>query len=249
MFEFRFYAVADGRMASELALVHDMAIAGAPDVAGGPPHHGETLWERYGVPKPLGSWITLSGARTPGFLYIMKWPSLAERDARFPRFWSDPFWRARRSELTDGMPLVDQIENWLLDPLPQWEALRSPEAGSDLGGIHELRVDDILNGSQRDAADALADVDLALLKREGATVLGFFEVAIGPDRPRFVTLLAWPDLATQIRGWRHHDADEAVVAQRRRERERFGRPLVLASAQHLLQPVDWNRPGADLGAA
>jgi hypothetical protein len=36
MYEFRFYAVAHGHMASELALVYDMAISGALDVLGGP---------------------------------------------------------------------------------------------------------------------------------------------------------------------------------------------------------------------
>lgn len=249
VFEFRFYAVASGRMASELALVHDMAIAGAPDVEGGPPHHGESLWERYGVPKPLGSWVTLSGARAPGFLYIMKWNSLAERDARFPRFWTDPFWRARRAELTDGMPLVDAIENWLLDPLPQWEGLRRTGDAAEIGGVHELRVDNILNGSQRDAADILGRVDLPALKRHGATVLGLFEVVIGPERPRFVTLIAWPDLETQAAAWGAVDGDPAIAAQRRHEQERYGRRLFSSCNQHLLQPVDWNRPRTDLGAA
>lgn len=247
VFEFRFYHVASGRMASELALVHDMAVAGAPDVEGGPPHHRETLWERYGVPRPLGSWVTLSGPAAPGFLYIMKWPSLAERDARFPRFWSDPFWRARRGQLTDGMPLVDSIENWLLNPLPEWTTLAESD-DAEAGGVHELRVEDILNGSQREAAEVLASVDLPAARRLGAKVLGFFEVSIGPDRPRFVTLLAWPDLESQTKARLSLDADGTIAAQRARERQRHGRALVLSTRQHLLQPVEWNLPRTDLGA-
>ncbi|MCV0394901.1 MAG: NIPSNAP family protein [Rhizobiaceae bacterium] len=248
LFEFRFYAVASGRMASELALVHDMAIAGAPDTEGGPPEHEQTLWERYGVPRPLGSWVTLSGAATPGFLYIMKWRDLGERDARFPRFWLDRFWRARRAQLTDGMTLVDSIENWVMEALPQWESLREQGQPTESGGVHELRVQDVLNGSQAEAADVLATIDLPALKRRGAKVMGLFEVAIGPGRPRFVILLAWPDLQTQIDGWLAFDRDVEVTAQRERERAKHGRRLFSTSQQHLLQPVKWNRPRTDFGA-
>lgn len=248
MFEFRFYAVASGRMASELALVHDMAIAGAPAVPGGPPTHPETLWDRYGVPKPVGSWTTVAGAHSPGFLYIIRWQSLAQRDACFPRFWSDPFWRARRAELTDGMTLVDSIENWLLDPLPTWRGLREP-AGPAVGGLHELRVQDILNGHQAEAAEALASVDLPVAAEHGARLLGLFEVVIGPGRPRFVTLLAWPDADAQFAAARTMEADPRLAAQRRREAGRHGRRLFGSLQQHLLDPVAWNTPAPNLGEA
>lgn len=249
IFEYRFYQVASGRMASELALVHGMAVAGAPDVEGGPPVHEETLWQRYGVPRPLGSWITIAGARTPGFLYILKWNSLQERDACFPRFWTDPFWRARRAQLTDGMPLVDSIENWLLDAMPQWQGLRAPGDAVEVGGVHELRVDSILNGSQREAADVLARIDLAALQQRGATVLGMFEVSIGPERPRFVTLLAWPDIETQFEAWQGVERDASIHAERARETAKHGRPLVVSTQQYLLQPMEWNRPRTDFGAS
>ena len=247
MFEFRFYSVASGRMASELALVHDMAIAGAPDVEGGPPVHAETLWERYGVPKPVGSWTTVAGSDMPGFLYIMKWPSMAERDARFPKFWADPFWRARRSQLTDGMPLVDSIENWILNPLSCWTTLRDTGSETEVGGLHELRVQDILNGSQAEAADTLATVDLPIARDHGARLLGLFEVTLGPARPRFVTLLAWPDADAQFDAARSIDSHPEILAARARERDRHGRRLFARTRHHLLDPVSWNAPAPNLG--
>jgi hypothetical protein len=249
MYEFRFYSVAHGRLASELALVYDMAIAGAPVEPGGAPANKETLWERYGVPKPIGSWTALSGRRTPAFLYILKWDSLAQRDERFPRFWNDPFWRARRAELTDGMPLVDSIENWLLDPCPAWDKAREDEASQPVGGVHEMRIQPVLNGSQVHAADVLAEVDLPRLKSLGARLLGVFEVAIGPNRPTFVILLAWPDIDAQHRAWFAMDRDAGILAQRQAERERYGRRLFGSVDAYLLEPAPWNVPLANFGAA
>lgn len=246
MFEFRFYAVSSGRMVNELALVHDMAIAGAPEVPGGPPGQGTSLWARYGVPTPRGSWIAVSGRQTPGFLYLMKWDSLAQRDANFPRFWTDPFWRARRAELTDGMPLVDSIESWLLDPLPGWDRLREAPHPA-VGGMHEVRVLPVLNGSQAEAARVLMSVDIPALQGQGARLLGAFEVVIGPDRPRFVLMLAWPDADAQARGWGAVEQAPAILAQREAEQARFGRPLWHTADSWLLDPVEWNMPAANLG--
>jgi hypothetical protein len=248
MYEFRFYSVAHGRMASELALVHDMAIAGAPDVPGGPPSRGDSLWDRYGVPRPVGSWTALSGRGLPAFLYIMKWDSLTQRDERFPRFWTDPFWRARRAELTDGAPLVDSIENWLLDPSPAWAEAREQSSELPVAGVHEMRVQQVLNGAQAQAAEALAEVDLPTLKSLGARVLGVFDLVIGPSRPTMITLLAWPDLDTQHRAWFEMDRDPNVLARRDAEAARHGRRLFGDLDAYLLEPMSWNMPRANLGA-
>jgi hypothetical protein len=249
MFEFRFYSVAPGRMASELALVHDMGFAGAPEETGEPPAQAGSLWDRYGVHRPLGSWAVLSGRQAPGFLYIIRWNSMKERDERFPRFWTDPFWRARRAELTDGQPLVDSIETWLLEPSAAWRKAGTDPVPGPVGGVHELRIENVLNGSQAEAADSLGSVDLPALRELGARLLGVFEVTIGPERPRFVTLLAWPDLDTQQRAWFAMDRHPVVRAQRERERRRHGRDLFGPADAYLLEPISWNLPHADLGVA
>jgi hypothetical protein len=109
----------------------------------------------------------LSGRRLPAFLYIIKWDSLTQRDERFPRFWTDLFWRRRRGELTDGMPLVDSIENWLLKPSSAWDLVREDDTFQPVGGIHEMRIQDCI-GSQKHAAEILGNVDLPALKSAGA---------------------------------------------------------------------------------
>jgi hypothetical protein len=178
----------------------------------------------------------------------MKWDSLTQRDERFPRFWTDPFWRARRAELTDGAPLVDSIENWLLDPSPAWERMR--EANSDLPvhGVHEMRVQQVLNGAQAYAAEALAEIDLPALRALGARVLGVFDLVIGPARPTTITLLAWPDLDTQHRARIEMDRDANVLARRKAEGARHGRRVFGDLDAYLLQPMPWNMPCANLGA-
>jgi hypothetical protein len=247
IFEFRFYSVSPGRMKAEHALLHDMGIAGAPETPGGPPFHPESLWDRYGVPRPAGTWTVLAGRQTPGVVYLMRWESMKQRDANFPRFWTDPFWRARRAELTDGHTLVDSIETWLLDPNAAWPRFGLEMENGPVGGVHEMRVQNILNGSQADAAEVLATVDLPALQALGARLLGVFEVVIGPGRPRFVTFLAWPDIETQERAWFEMDRNETVLAQRARERERYGRMLFSGLDPYLLEPVKWNMPNANFG--
>ena len=239
MFEFRFYSVAPGRLASELALVYDMACRSDFD--------GRSLWDLYSVPMPVGSWTGLSGSRLPAFLYIIKWNSLTERDACFPRFWSDPTWQKRRAELTDGMPLVDSIENWLLDASPAWKAHMEERSDAKVGGVHELRIQKVLNGSQAAAAEALSDVYLPAEKSQGARVLGVFDLVIGPDRPLMMTMLAWPDIETKHAAAYQIDRDARVLAQRQAEKQRFGRRLFGELDQYLLEPVEWNTPFANLG--
>ena len=77
-YEFRFYAVAPGRLTDEMALVRRVSADPAPDLDDA---EGPSLWDRYGVPRPVGSWITLTGRNRPGFLYIVPWQTLAQRDA------------------------------------------------------------------------------------------------------------------------------------------------------------------------
>jgi len=248
MYEFRFYAVSHGRMAPELALIYDMAINGAPAEPGGPPAYKESLWERYGVPRPVGVWTVASGQRMPGLLYIIPWQSMTERDAIFPRFWTDPFWRARRAEATQGSPLVESIETWLMSPSSAWVAARGAGSAAPVGGLHELRIHRVYNGHVDQAAAAWGDIELPLLQQHGGQLLGAFDVVIGPDRPALVTLLAWPNMATHQAAWASFDADPQIAAQRQREVETFGRPLYSRVEQYLLDPLPWCTPLANFGA-
>lgn len=244
IYEFRFYDVADGRMADELSLVYDVAINGAPEVPGGPSMHKQSLWDQYGVPRPVGSWVARIGAQLPAFLYIIKWDSLSQRDELFSKFWSDPIWQARRAELTDGMTLVDSIETWVAKPSAAWEP---PVASGATGGVHELRMKPVLAGAQEQAADTLRQCDLPALRSYGAQVLAVLELEIGPCGPMLLTMLAWPDQHALTNAWQDMEADETVIAQPKREIQAFGQPLFGPSQQYVLDPMAWNLPDARFG--
>lgn len=244
-YELRFYAVAPGRLTDEMALVRNVSADPAPDLDD---PAGDSLWDRYAVPRPVGSWITLTGRNRPGFLYIVPWQTLGQRDACLPRFWADPLWAARRSELTGGQTLVSSIETMIFAPLPEWAALRSPAGNEPVGGVHELRLYDFVTGEQPQGQRVLAGVDLPAAKARGAQILGFMGMVFGPNRPRLAALLAWPDLKTQMAAAEALDSDPAVTAQREMEWSAQGRPLFDRLDQYLLEPMAWNAPRPNLGA-
>ncbi|MFC4670861.1 NIPSNAP family protein [Seohaeicola nanhaiensis] len=244
-YEFRFYAVAPGRLSDEMALVRNVAVDPAPDLPAG---EEGSLWDRYEVPRPVGSWITLTGRDCPGFLYIVPWESLDQRDACLPRFWTDPHWAKRRAELTGGHTLVNSIQTLIFSPLPQAVALRDKPSPLPLGGVHELRIYDLLTGDQPEAQRVLAEVDLPAAQSLGARILGFFGMVLGSDRPRLAALLAWPDLDTQLRAAEALDSHPAVTAQRENEYARTGRYVFDRLDQYLLEPMEWNSPRPNLGA-
>ncbi|MEC7259726.1 MAG: NIPSNAP family protein [Pseudomonadota bacterium] len=245
-YEFRFYAVAPGRLTDEMALVRRVSADPAPDLGTA---EGPSLWDRYGVPRPVGSWITLTGRNRPGFLYIVPWQTLAQRDACLPRFWTDPLWAAQRAELTNGQTLVNSIETTVFTPLPEWAALREPDATDPVGGIHELRIYDLVTGDQPKAQQVLAQVDLPAAQALGARILAMLGLVLGADRPRIAVLLAWPDIATQTTAAESLDSNPDITAQREAEWHAHGRPLFDRIDSYLLEPMRWNAPCPNLGAA
>ncbi|MDR5653367.1 NIPSNAP family protein [Ruixingdingia sedimenti] len=248
MYEVRFYSVAHGRLAAEIARVHDVAIAGAPAEPGGPPACAESLWDRYRIPRPLGAWTVAAGQGAPGFLSIIRWDSLTHRDSAYPRFWNDPYWLALRAKGADGSPLVDSIEDWILRPSAAWGPLVEPPSATPIGGVHEMRVQHVPAGTQAEAAAALATVDLPLARRLGARVLGVFEMVFGPNSPCFVTFLAWPDFDTQQRAAARLDVEPRVIQQRDREMARHHRRVFGRMDQYILAPVPgWGLPTASFG--
>ena len=237
IYELRCYDVAAGRLADEVARMYDVAIAGE---RGGP----ASMFDRYGIPRPLGAWTGMSGTREPQFGYILRWDSLAQRDAAFPAFWADPDWLELRARTDGGVPLVERMEDWLLRPSPSWNAARQFGDGlrQDAGWLTEMLVQKPENGFVADATAAHAGLLLPLLARHGAVLLGVFDVVIGPDMPCMVTFLAWPDQPTQDAAWRAVDVDPGMRAAAREQGRTHGHALIRSSEHSLLRPVHFGRP-------
>ncbi|MBI1179246.1 MAG: hypothetical protein GC201_01730 [Alphaproteobacteria bacterium] len=197
------------------------------------------LFERHGVSRPLAYWDGHAGALGPLYCYMLKWHSLDERFRTFGGFYGDPEWLAQRDASNCGEPMIDRFDLMLLRPSPHWEALKTPGEPQPVGGIHELRLQQL---STRDAAEAgrvLAEVDLPYLRDRGATLLGLFMVWYGWKTPQAVILQAWPDLETREAALWEMETDPALQAVRKAERDRHGGPLLGIADTHLMRPAPY----------
>lgn len=73
------------------------------------------LWERHGI-RQAGFWTTLIGESNHELTYLLAWESLAEREAKWNAFQSDPEWLAKRAETERAGQIVANITSSLLQP-------------------------------------------------------------------------------------------------------------------------------------
>lgn len=77
--------------------------------------HVLSIWAQYKI-RPIGFWIPEIGGQSNTLYYILEWESLADRDARWSAFTSDPRWK-RVAEATEREgPLTCSITNLILSP-------------------------------------------------------------------------------------------------------------------------------------
>lgn len=198
------------------------------------------LFARAGVPAPLAFWDCHAGPVSATLVYLLRWSSLDERMAAWGRFYADPQWWKQYEDAHGGAQMLERSHVLVLKASPSWQA----ETAKPLppGGLHELRMVDLLPGAAAAAHQAYADVDLACVREHGARVLGLFDLAIGTGLPQAVCLLAWPDAAARDAAWSAHIESAAVRDARARERALHGMPLVGASAAFLLRPTAYGAP-------
>jgi hypothetical protein len=112
LYEMRSYRVADGRMADEL----ERGLACMLTPAEG----GRGLFDRYGIPRPVGLWRVLSGPTLPSVIFLYRWNSVAERAQAFETFYDDPDWNALRVGSNEGSEIVSNMDDVLLrGPAPE----------------------------------------------------------------------------------------------------------------------------------
>jgi hypothetical protein len=73
------------------------------------------LWDKHGI-RQAGFFTTLVGPSNQTLTYMLAWDSLAEREARWNAFASDPEWIAKRAASEAVAPIVERIENSFLTP-------------------------------------------------------------------------------------------------------------------------------------
>ena len=79
--------------------------------------HTLKLFEKHGI-KVVGFWKTILGRQNFELVYILQYKDMNERMDKWEAFTKDPEWiKARKESETHG-PLVVQVENKILSPLP-----------------------------------------------------------------------------------------------------------------------------------
>ncbi len=73
------------------------------------------LFEKHGI-QQLGFWTVAIGESNADLIYILKWDSLADREARFAAFQRDPEWIEARRRSEENGPLLSSISNTIMTP-------------------------------------------------------------------------------------------------------------------------------------
>jgi hypothetical protein len=73
------------------------------------------LWEKHGI-KQAGFFTTLIGASNQELTYFLAWESLADREAKWGKFMTDPDWMKARAESEADGQIINNIVSQLLTP-------------------------------------------------------------------------------------------------------------------------------------
>lgn len=79
--------------------------------------HTLRLFKKHGI-KVVGFWKTAVGRQNFELVYLLEYRDANERMQKWEAFLSDPEWIKARNESETHGPLVAQVENKLLVPLP-----------------------------------------------------------------------------------------------------------------------------------
>lgn len=80
------------------------------------------FFEKYGI-EQIGFWTHLTGPSNQALTYLLKWDSLADREAKWNAFQSDADWLAKRAASEAQVIIVERIETQFLAPTA-YSALR-----------------------------------------------------------------------------------------------------------------------------
>ena len=100
IYELRIYTAESGKLPALMARFRDHTVA---------------LFEKHGL-KNVGYWRNSIGGRSDELWYMLAFEDMAQRDAAWAAFASDPEWQRVRAESEADGPLVHHIENRILAP-------------------------------------------------------------------------------------------------------------------------------------
>lgn len=220
--ELRLYSVAPGRMADVHTRFND---------------HFPALFHKHGV-ELVGRWNAVAGPDAPRFVYLMAYRDYAHREAVWASFYGDAEWWRVRAETNAGHEMVERHDLFFLKPNVAWDLDR--DAGTQVGGLHELVQQQIAPGQNAAANAFLQETWLPLVREAGARVLAVWDMAAGSGMQKIVLLYAWPDAASWHAGRQSLDRNETLRSAFAAQRAKHGTALFQRAEVNLLDPA----PGA-----
>jgi hypothetical protein len=73
------------------------------------------LWDKHGI-RQAGFWTVAIGESNQDLYYMLAWESLAEREAKWGAFQSDPEWITARAGTEKDGAIVASVSNQILQP-------------------------------------------------------------------------------------------------------------------------------------
>jgi hypothetical protein len=77
--------------------------------------HTLKIWEKHGI-RQAGFFTTVVGQSNQELTYFLSWDSMADRDAKWSAFMTDPAWLSARAETEKDGQIVENIVSQFLTP-------------------------------------------------------------------------------------------------------------------------------------
>lgn len=146
-----------------------------------------SLFARHGL-RPVAQWMAVEGPAASSFVWMLHWPDWNSRAQAFSSLYADPgFATAIAATQPDG-PWLERFHVIFLSP-----SLAHPgEAGLHDNGVDELVLEEVRPGTASAVARAMRDDGWPVMREQGATPLGHFDVVSGWPLQSFARLIRWP---------------------------------------------------------
>lgn len=227
IWEMRQYAIAPGRIADIHTRFRE---------------HLPPLLKRHRI-EIRGRWTARANAGNQGFVYLIGYRDLAQREAQWRNFYADPDWPIVRARSNGASDIVEAIDITFLRPCVGWQPTASNTA---TGGVHELVLTRVANGQAAAVSDELRALGRQLELR-GGKVLLIADLVTGTDLPKAAMLVAWADDEHCLSSRRTIAADLDRQSALADQIKRFGQPLLGACVTLLLDPAADALPQGWLG--
>jgi hypothetical protein len=204
------------------------------------------VFKKHGFNVPLGQWLAVAGPTQPLYVWMLNWPSWEKRTQTYASIYGDEEWAKVRAETNGPSEMVLRFNIQLMNAAPANAAAKAlfADPAGEVGGLHELVIQESYPGRLGDANKAMAEVDFPAIKECGGRVLGVFNNEAGIITPGLTWFVAWENYEARREGWKRYISMDAVKRQRQRERDELNTHLLGQSTCYLLEPTSYGTPNA-----